>query len=106
MSLVDGVVKLSLNEKALPELAESSELEDAKSVFSVSATEVGLRVKTTDPHLWYGLAYAAKLGVDFAPPAADTLVQGVADEVIELNGESSGNNGFYRIYVTDIEPQK
>ena len=103
--LVENEVKLALNEKALPVLAESSDLEDAKSIFTVSDVDVGLSVKAIDPHLWYGLAHAEKLGDDFEPPAASALVHGEVGKVLELKGAKDGDCGYYRIYVTDVAPK-
>ena len=105
VGLAEGRVTLKLNDKALPELAESSDLKDAKSVFSVSESGVALNVKATDPNLWYGLAHAAKPDGDFEPPAADALVRGEAGKVLELGGEKIGNSGYYRIYVIDVAPE-
>ena len=103
VSLIEGQVKIELNAKALPELAEPSDLQEAESVFAVSETGVGLFVKATDPHLWYGLAYAAKLGGEFVPPGK--LVQGEAGKTLCLEAAKDASlSRFYKIYVTDVAP--
>lgn len=97
-------VRLALNENAIPVLGGAGD-ESAKISFEDGMASI--IVSGAIPNLWYGLEYKSSLAEEWPekPWIWSTVVPGDGNKV-ELVAPAEGAAGFYRVVVSDVDPEK
>lgn len=82
---------------------DEDEAKPSLAAFTISGDEPKLQVENAQPGLWYGVQTVSSLAEDWDAAPVSSWVRAYGDTVT-LEPGSAGSAGFYRVLVTDREP--